>query len=246
MARRTGRRPGKQDTREAILAAAREAFAERGYDGASIRAIATSAGVDPALVHHYFGTKEQLFNATVQAPIDPAEVIPKLLAGGTVDTLGRRLVETFLSVWEHPVSGPAFEAVLRGAVANRLSARLIREFFAVQILRGALRNLGQLIDPAEVPLRANLVASQLFGMAIIRYVLKFEPLASTAPEAIVAAVAPNVQRYLTGDLSDVPLAGGGPELPADPGLPAHPELPTDPELPAHHQETQSAEPPAGR
>jgi AcrR family transcriptional regulator len=203
MARRTGRRPGKQDTREAILAAAREAFAERGYDGASIRAIATSAGVDPALVHHYFGTKEQLFNATVQAPINPSELIPKIIAGGTLDTMGERMVETFLSVWEHPVSGPAFEALLRGAMANRLSARLIREFFAVQILRRAMQNLATVVDPAEIPLRATLIASQMFGLAIIRYVLKFEPLASAPRETVVAAVAPNLQRYLTGELATV-------------------------------------------
>lgn len=200
MARRSGRRPGKQDTREAILAAAREVFAERGYDGASIRAIATSAGVDPALVHHYFGTKEQLFTATVQPPIDPATLIPKIIAGGPVDELGERLVNAFLGVWEHPVSGPAFAAVLRGAFANRVSAKLLREFFAVQILRRALQNLGTIIDPAEVPLRANLVASQLFGLAVIRYVFRFEPLASLPREAVAAAVAPNLQRYLTGEL----------------------------------------------
>ena len=76
---RTGRRPGNQDTREAIIAAAREAFAEKGYDRASIRAIATGAGVDPALVHHYFGTKDQLFLATVNAPIDPAQILPRVL-----------------------------------------------------------------------------------------------------------------------------------------------------------------------
>jgi AcrR family transcriptional regulator len=200
MARRTGRRPGKQDTREAILAAAREAFAERGYDGASIRAIATSAGVDPALVHHYFGTKDQLFNAIVRPPIDPAELIPKIVGGGPVDALGERLVTTFMSVWEHPVSGPAFEALLRGAFASRISAKLVREFFAIQIMRRAILNLGEVVDPATVPLRANLVASQLFGLATIRYILKFEPLASAPREAVVAAVAPNLQRYLTGDL----------------------------------------------
>ncbi|MPZ25871.1 MAG: TetR family transcriptional regulator [Micromonosporaceae bacterium] len=200
MARRTGRRPGKQDTREVILAAAREAFADRGYDGASIRAIATSAGVDPALVHHYFGTKEQLFLATVQPPVDPAELIPKLVAGG-VDGLGRRLLETFLSVWEHPVTGPAFEALLRRAFANRVSARLVREFFAVQVIRRAMQSLGGAIDPAEVPLRATLAASQLFGLAVTRYVLRFEPLASAPRETVVAAVAPNLQRYFTGELS---------------------------------------------
>ncbi|HEY8472774.1 MAG TPA: TetR family transcriptional regulator [Natronosporangium sp.] len=207
MKRRSGRRPGKQDTRAAILAAAREVFAERGYDGASIRAIATSAGVDPALVHHYFGTKEQLFTATIQPPIDPATVIPKVIAAGPVEELGTRLVETFLGVWEHPVSGPAFVAVLRGAFANRVSSRLLREFFAVQILRRALQNLGTIMDPAEVPVRANLVASQLFGLAMIRYIFRFEPLASLPREAVIAAVAPNVQRYLTGELAGLP----GPE-----------------------------------
>ncbi|MGH3682194.1 MAG: TetR family transcriptional regulator [Natronosporangium sp.] len=199
MARRTGRRPGKQDTREAILAAAREAFAEHGYDGASIRAIATGAGVDPALVHHYFGTKEQLFLATVGPPVDPSELIPKLVSGG-VDGLGRRLVETFLAVWEHPVSGPAFEALLRRAFANRLSARLVREFFAVQVIRRAMQALGGAIDPAEVPLRATLAASQLFGLAVVRYVLRFEPLAGAPRETVVAAVAPTLQRYFTGQL----------------------------------------------
>lgn len=198
--RRTGRRPGNQGTRETILAAARAAFAEHGYDGASIRAIATAAAVDPALVHHYFGSKQQLFLATVQPPIDPAELIPKVLAGG-VDGLGRRLAETFLSVWEDPVTGPAFEALLRRALANRVSARLVREFFAVQVIRRAMQNLEQLVDPAEVPFRATLVASQLFGLAVIRYVLRFEPLASAPREQVAAAVGPTLQRYLTGDLA---------------------------------------------
>lgn len=199
--RRTGRRPGKPDTREAILAAARGVFAERGYDGASIRSIASLAGVDPALVHHYFGTKEQLFYATVRPPIDPGEVLPKVIAGGDPAQIGERLVGTFLSVWEHPVSGPAFEALLRRAFADRVSARLVREFFAVQILRRAIRNLGDVVDPAEVPLRATLVGSQLFGLAVVRYVLKFEPLASAPHQTVVAAVAPTLQRYLTGDLA---------------------------------------------
>ncbi|HEX2355964.1 MAG TPA: TetR family transcriptional regulator [Micromonosporaceae bacterium] len=200
MARRTGRRPGNPDTREAILAAAREAFAERGFDGASIRAIATSAEVDPALVHHYFGTKEQLFVETVRPPIDPAEMLPKIFAGGDLDGLGARLVTAFLAVWEHPVSGPAFEALVRSAVSNKLSGRLIREFFAVQILRRVIRELRTDVDPAEIPMRATLVASQLFGLAVIRYILKFEPLASAPVSAVVTAAAPNVQRYLTGDL----------------------------------------------
>src|SRR5882757_2919446 len=98
---RTGRRPGKQDTREAILAAARETFSQRGYDQTSIRAIAAGAGVDPALIHHYFGSKDQLFLATVQAPMNPAELLPQILSGGAGE-VPERLVRTFVSVWDHP------------------------------------------------------------------------------------------------------------------------------------------------
>ncbi|HEY0689801.1 MAG TPA: helix-turn-helix domain-containing protein, partial [Kribbella sp.] len=101
---RTGRRPGKQDTREAILFAAREAFAERGYDAASIRVIAAAAGVDPALVHHYFGTKDQLFLDAMRVPVDPTMVIPMVLAGG-IDGVGERLVRNLLTVWDSPVGG---------------------------------------------------------------------------------------------------------------------------------------------
>src|SRR5436190_21555417 len=103
---RTGRRPGNQDTREAILTAARDAFAERGFDGASIRAIATTAGVDPALVHHYFGNKDQLFLAAIEAPINPAELLERVAAGDPSD-VGERLVHTFLSVWDSPAGSAA-------------------------------------------------------------------------------------------------------------------------------------------
>jgi AcrR family transcriptional regulator len=203
--RRTGRRPGNQDTRKAILAAARDVFAERGYDGASIRQIATTAGVDPALVHHYFGTKDQLFMETVRPPIDPAELIPKLAEGG-IDGMAERMLRTLMSIWEHPVRGPAFEALLRGAFSNRASARLARDFLAVQILRRAMHHLGDVIEPGEVPLRATLVASQIIGLATIRYILKFEPLASAPRETVIAAVGPTIQRYLTGELPGPPSA----------------------------------------
>jgi AcrR family transcriptional regulator len=196
---RTGRRPGNQDTREAILAAARQAFAERGYDGASIRAIASGAGVDPALIHHYFGSKDKLFLASVQAPIDPGELIPKIAAGG-IDGVGERLVRAFLGVWDSPV-GSSAAALLRSAMRHEWSARMLREFLTTQILRRAMRSLD--LDPAEAPLRASLVATQMMGLAMIRYILKVEPLASAAPEVVVAAVAPTVQRYLTGDLAEV-------------------------------------------
>ncbi|MBM0228114.1 MULTISPECIES: TetR family transcriptional regulator [Micromonospora] len=197
MARRTGRRPGNPDTREAILAAARSAFAERGFDAASIRGIATAAGVDPALVHHYFGTKEDLFRATVDIPIDPAQLLPTVLGAGP-DGAGERLVRAFLGVWDSPV-GAAAVALLRSAVSNEWTARLMREFLVTQVLRRVLDHLD--LDPAELPLRGSLVATQVIGLAMMRYVIRLEPVASADPETLVAAIGPTVQRYLTGDIT---------------------------------------------
>jgi AcrR family transcriptional regulator len=196
MARRTGRRPGNQDTRKDILSAAREAFAERGYDGASIRQIATGAGVDPALVHHYFGNKEQLFLETVQAPVDPREVLPAVLAGG-VDGVGERLVRMFVGVWDSPAGSPA-AALLRSAVNNEWTARMLREFLISQILRRLIKDLD--LETPDAPLRASLVASQLVGLAMARYIVKVEPIASAPSEQLVTAIGPTLQRYLTGDL----------------------------------------------
>ena len=196
MARRTGRRPGNPATRDAILDAARAAFAQRGFDGTTIRAIATEAGVDPALVHHYFGTKDQLFLAAMQAPIDPRELLPKVLAGDR-EGLGERLVRMFVAVWDSP-AGTAGVALLRSAVSNEWTARLLREFLTTQVLRRVLDHLD--VDPAEVPLRGSLVASQLIGLALMRHVVRLEPVASAAPETLVAMVGPTVQRYLTGEL----------------------------------------------
>ena len=190
---RTGRRPGNQDTREAILGAAREAFAERGYDRASIRAIATRAGVDPALIHHYFGTKDQLFLATVNAPIDPGEILPRVLSGDP-DELPERLIRTFLAVWDHPVTGPAAVALVRSGLQHDWSARMLREFLTTRVIRRVIAHLE--LDPAEAALRGSLVATQMIGLVMIRYVLKVEPLASAPPEIVVAAVAPNLHRYL--------------------------------------------------
>lgn len=193
---RTGRRPGNQDTREGILAAAREAFAERGYDGASIRQIAGMAGVDPALVHHYFGTKDQLFLDAVQAPIDPAKIIPQALVGDR-DGTGERLVRTMLGVWDSP-AGTAAAGMLRSAVGNELIAKMLREFIMQRIFRRVAKELE--LDPTEAPIRLNLAASQIAGLIMVRYILKVEPLASVAPETIVALIGPTVQRYLTGPL----------------------------------------------
>jgi AcrR family transcriptional regulator len=194
--RRSGRRPGNQDTRQSILDAARAIFAERGFDQASIRAIATEAKVDPALVHHYFGTKDKLFLASMNAPLDPAELVPKALAGPREEA-GERLVALVLSVWDSP-AGSAAVALLRSAMSNEWTARLMREFVVTQVLRRAVTELG--MSGEEASMRATLVATQMAGLAVVRYILKVEPVASADPADLVRAVGPTVQRYLTGDL----------------------------------------------
>jgi AcrR family transcriptional regulator len=196
LVRRSGRRPGNQDTRQSILDAAREVFADKGFDGASIRAIAGEAKVDPALVHHYFGTKDKLFLASMNMPLDPAELVPKALSGPREEA-GERLVRLVLSVWDSP-AGTAAVALLRSAMSNEWTARLLREFVVTQVLRRAIRELG--LPGEEAGLRSALVASQIAGLAVTRYVLKIEPVASADPETLVRAIGPNVQRYLTGPL----------------------------------------------
>ncbi|WP_442932298.1 TetR/AcrR family transcriptional regulator [Micromonospora sp. NBC_01699] len=219
MARRTGRRPGNPDTREAILGAARDAFAERGFDGASIRTIAAGAGVDPALVHHYFGTKNELFMAVLKVPFNPAELLPQIVAGGA-DGIGERLVGTFLRIWDSP-AGAAGVALLRSVISNEWTARLMRDFVVTQILRRVVAGLD--LPPAETPLRTSLVASQLVGLAVARYLLRIEPLADVPAEVAVAAIAPTVQRYLTGELTGVFESATGPTAgPTATGLAAGP------------------------
>ena len=196
LVRRSGRRPGNQDTRQSILDAAREVFADKGFDGASIRAIAGEAKVDPALVHHYFGTKDKLFLASMNMPLDPAELVPKALSGPR-DEAGERLVRLVLSVWDSP-AGTAAVALFRSAMSNEWTARLLREFVVTQVLRRAIRELA--LSEEEAGLRTALVASQIAGLAVTRYVLKIEPVASADPETLVRAIGPNVQRYITGRL----------------------------------------------
>ena len=180
-----------------MLAAARTAFAERGYDGASIRAIATAAGVDPALVHHYFGTKDALFLAAVQMPADPDDFLPEVLAAPP-DELGAAVVRTVLRVWDGPAR-PGILALVRSAVNHEWSARLLREFVLARVIR---RVVGTLDMPvAEREARGALVASQVVGLIMTRYVLRLEPLASARPDDVVAAVAPTLQRYLTGEVA---------------------------------------------
>jgi AcrR family transcriptional regulator len=192
---RTGRRPGASGTREAILEAARSEFAQHGYDRATIRNVARGAGVDPALVHYFFGTKTELFAAAMQLPINPAELVQALLAGER-ELIGERLVGTFLSVWDHAANRDVFIGLIRSAVTDEQAATLLREF-AVRELFG---RVAAALGTPDAELRASLVFSQIFGLAMARYILKIEPLASAPGAVIAAAVGPTVQRYISGDL----------------------------------------------
>jgi AcrR family transcriptional regulator len=192
---RTGRRPGDPDTRTRIVDAARGLFAERGFEGASVRAIAGAAGVDPALVHHYFDTKQRLFLEAVDFPIDELGDV-RDLAAGDIDELGERLVRFALRLWDDPVVLPRLLGVLRSAVTDPHAARMLGVLFTRQGPIQLVRSIG--VDRAE--LRAELIGTQLVGLAIARHVLRVEPLSSVDDETIVAAVGPTMQRYLTGDL----------------------------------------------
>src|SRR5205085_6305423 len=188
---RTGRRPGSGGTKEKILGAARVHFSEVGFDGATIRGIATVAGVDAALISHYFGSKEGVFLAAVEFPADPAEFIPRLLAPG-LDSLGERLVRFFLDTWDSPAGSPML-ALIRPVVSNEYAAATLREFVSREVL-GRIAAAIQLERPQ---LRATLAASQLIGIAMLRYVVKVEPLASAGSDEVARWAGPVVQRYLT-------------------------------------------------
>jgi AcrR family transcriptional regulator len=188
---RTGRRPGAGGTREKILAAARFHFSEAGYEGATIRAIAGEAGVDPALVLHYFGSKEGVFVAAVEFPIDPAEVLPGLLAPG-LEGLGERLVRFFLGAWDSPAGSPLL-GLIRSVVGNERAAALVRDF----VSREVLGRIAEALELDQPQLRASLAASQLIGLAMLRYVVKLEPLAAAEPDEVAAWLGPTLQRYLT-------------------------------------------------
>jgi len=188
---RTGRRPGTGGTREKILAAARSRFGQEGYDGTTIRGIAAGAGVDPALVPHYFGSKEGVFLAAVEFPVDPAEFIPRLLAPG-IDGLGERLVIFFLETWDSP-SGASLLGLIRSVVSSELAADLMREF----VTREVLGRLAEAIKLDHPQLRAGLVATQLVGLAMLRYVIKVEPLSSASRGELARWIGPTIQHYLT-------------------------------------------------
>jgi AcrR family transcriptional regulator len=193
--KRPGRPPGTSDTRERILASARELFARNGIDKTSIRAIASDAEVDPALVHHYFGTKTQLFAAAIHIPIDPMQVIGPLQQV-PVDQIGHVLPSLLLPLWDSEL-GKGFIATLRSILAGN-DTSLVRSFLQEIIAK----EVGSRVDdpPGSGPIRVQFVASQLVGVVMARYILELEPFKSLPVEQVAETIAPNLQRYLTGDL----------------------------------------------
>ncbi|MFD4633614.1 TetR family transcriptional regulator [Streptomyces sp. NPDC058284] len=181
-------------TRDQILRAAREEFSERGYEKTSVRGIAKAAGVDPALVHHYFGTKEQVFEAAITVAFAPALDAPAAIEEGPLDAVGERLTRFIFGIWENPATRAPVLAIVRSAMNNDTAAAVFRRLVAAQLLG----RIAHRLDLPDAELRAELAAAQLVGIAMLRYVIKVEPLASADVEQIVARVAPVVQGHLTG------------------------------------------------
>jgi AcrR family transcriptional regulator len=193
--RRPGRPAGASDTRERILTSARELFAQNGIDKTSIRAVAGAAGVDPALVHHYYGTKAQLFAAAIHVPIDPMEIL-RPLRDTPVEKLGHTLLCVLLPLWDSEL-GKGFIATIRSLLAGSevsLLRSFLQEVIAVEV--------GTRVDnpPGTGLIRVQFVASQLVGVAVARYILELDPFKSLPVEQIAETIGPNLQRYLTGDL----------------------------------------------
>jgi AcrR family transcriptional regulator len=189
---RVGRRPGSADTRGDILDAARATFAAEGYHGATIRAIAAAAGVDPALVHHYFGTKEDLFAACVQLPARPAEIAEHIMAEGP-DEAGRRAAAFFFRTWEEPATRDALLTLLRGAMSTEHGSSALREFFGSILLSRVAPHL----TGEDVELRISLAMSHLIGAAVLRYVVAFPALRDVPAPELAARIGAAIQPYFT-------------------------------------------------
>src|SRR5262245_37694326 len=192
--------PGPRDERGVlaarILAAAREAFAETGWAGTTIRAVARSADVDPALVYHYFGSKDGLLDAATNPPQRWLESIVKTWAT-PVPELGAALVRLMLGAWADDEIGPVLRAVLQTAAHEPTTGEKLR-----RVVEGQLMGVSQLgVDERDKAVRSGLVSSQIMGLAMMRYIWKIEPLASMSDDEVVAAIAPNLQRYIEGDIS---------------------------------------------
>lgn len=187
-----GRRPGPSNTRDDILAAARQLFAQRGYQATTMRAIAAEAGVNAALVHHYYGSKEQLLVAAMNLPMNPADAIRELRDAGPRDQLGERLVRFFVRTWRDPETGQPLQALLRASASSDAGAATMREF----VENVMLARLSALLGIPRLRLAGGF--AQLVGFALAGTVIGIEPLASASEDELVALLAPSIQRYVDG------------------------------------------------
>lgn len=193
-----GRRPGGPDTRGEILEAARRAFAERGFQGTSMRAVAAAAGVDAALVHHYFGSKGDLFLAAAGLPVDPRDLLGAVFADGTAGA-GVRLLSTMMGVWDRPEMQERLVALVRaGLGGDPAGETLLRDAIGQLVVATVRAHL----PPDDADVRVQLVVTQVVGLVVARYVLRFEPVASLPAAEVAALVGPTLQRYLDGPLTD--------------------------------------------
>lgn len=196
-----GAKGGKgRATRERILAAARQAFANGGYAAVSVRSIASEAGVDQSLVHHYFGTKKDLFLSAMDVPFDPMEHMGgalEKLSDGTLEDLGEAVVRGILAVFASP-QGRDYVAVMRARMAPGGPVESVAGFLTEEVYSLAAWLLDD--PPGTGALRTDLAASQVIGLIVARYVLRLQPLADLDDEQVVAHYAPVLQRYMTGPL----------------------------------------------
>jgi AcrR family transcriptional regulator len=193
--KKRGRRPGPSGTRKAIAGAARRQFAQLGFDRTTIRSVAAEAGVDPALVLHYFGSKQRLFLEAVDLPFDVSELVAQL-QGGPRSKVGERVARFALAVLSDPDGLARWTGMIRSAASDPEAAEMLRDVVTRRIFEPLAEALGS--DDAQ--LRANLASSQMVGLVMARYVIGIEPLASAPPETIAAAIAPTIQRYLVEPL----------------------------------------------
>ncbi|MGZ0150607.1 TetR/AcrR family transcriptional regulator [Kribbella sp. WER1] len=191
--RTPGRRPGGPDTRGEILDAAREAFADKGFAATSMRSVARRAGVDAALVHHYFDSKGELFIEALALPVDPRQIAARIVDGPD-DEIGRRIATAFLGVWESPDGQQRMKALFRSVLSSDEAARMMREGITQMIIEP----VSAMLAVPDARLRVGLVATQLVGTAVVRYLVGLEPVASVDVETLIDRLAPVLQQHLTG------------------------------------------------
>ena len=196
-----GRRPGNVDTKGQIIEAAKRVFAAKGYDGASLRAVAREAEVDPALVHHYFDGKASLFVAAMALPFDPRTVAMHERPGtaGAATGVGSMVITGFLTMWDHAEgTGSSFASCVAGMASSTNVADAMREFVAERIWEKTPVNEGESDEVTRQ--RRALVSSQLMGLAFIRYILRVPPISTTTPEEIARWAGPTLDRYMVGPI----------------------------------------------